>query len=69
MYDIVRFLAKKYTVLEDFKRVRIAELSLFRHSQATFTAYGPSFKQNEVIGVFDNIELYNLMTGKILSEI
>ena len=31
--------------------------------QALFLAYGPSFKQNMKIEPFENIELYNLMTG------
>ena len=32
--------------------------------QALFMAHGPAFKVNHTVPEFENIELYNLMTGK-----
>ena len=30
-----------------------------------FMAYGPKFKQQVEVDSFDNVELYNLMTGDV----
>lgn len=34
--------------------------------QAIFIGYGPGFKNKHVVPPFENIELYNLMCGKLL---
>lgn len=34
--------------------------------QAIFIGYGPGFKNNTVVPPFENIELYNIMCGKLL---
>lgn len=34
--------------------------------QAIFIGYGPGFKYNTVVPPFENIEVYNLMCGKLL---
>lgn len=36
--------------------------------QALFVGFGPSFKQNEVVAPFENIELYNLMCGTYIEH-
>lgn len=33
--------------------------------QALFIAYGPKFKHNTEVQPFENIEIYNLMCGKL----
>ena len=33
--------------------------------QSLFLAYGPAFQQQLTVDPFDNIELYNLMTGNV----
>lgn len=35
--------------------------------QAIFIGYGPGFKYNTVVPPFENIEVYNLMCGKLFS--
>ena len=35
------------------------------HFQALFLAHGPAFKTNYTTEPFENIELYNLMAGKV----
>lgn len=40
-------------------------MPFFYHSQAIFLAHGPAFKENFTASPFENIELYNLMSGKL----
>lgn len=46
--------------------VSVFKISIFQLSfQTIFLGYGPSFKFKTKVPVFENIELYNVMCGKI----